>query len=518
MDPETKLEELHPNVEASVIKLEEKKTRKQKRRRAIQALFDPIIQDTTSTTDLVLIGKTRRVSKYINPNEFLAMMRDAIVGKNITITENTRRYRVEELRRVMKNKGDFTLHSRLYMFKISVTIITTSSNDKLKTILNQPIDIFGVRRRALEAPLYKEDLELTRWMHRHVKIASKIHLPCITGTCYGTFEKSDVLLNIPITCDRCVVEQCVTCEADWAAHKGKTCNEFKMEKATSELTDFSTLREMFEYGTSQPCPGCLIFVSKIEGCNKMLCDRCKTKWCWACRCNLSVEYTDPYHHYDSLRVDRNGVPLNRGIRGNQMRCPAGSELTVDVRMFVAMACRRAFAKKWADYPVIRSEHFAKENKERVEKGLPLLEEKPISSSIIDDNPEEKKAVDANVDDANVDDANVDDIFRANAGIEYADMTYADYIALQLRPLEAVQQPRHRPVPPVRRRLDFAEVDVGEVVEVDDEVAARVQPVRRPQAAPIIVPYVNIDDDEALARRLQLEDDEALARRLLEDDV
>ncbi|CAF1011351.1 unnamed protein product [Rotaria sordida] len=48
--------------------------------------------------------------------------------------------------------------------------------------------------------------------------------------------------------------------------------------------------------TARQCPQCLIFVDKLDGCNKMTCIKCHSYFCWTCLDLLSK--TDPYGHFN----------------------------------------------------------------------------------------------------------------------------------------------------------------------------------------------------------------------------
>lgn len=51
---------------------------------------------------------------------------------------------------------------------------------------------------------------------------------------------------------------------------------------------------------TKPCPNekCNSSISKIDGCNKMLCTRCDTKFCWACDSRLN-HLSNPYDHFQN---------------------------------------------------------------------------------------------------------------------------------------------------------------------------------------------------------------------------
>lgn len=60
---------------------------------------------------------------------------------------------------------------------------------------------------------------------------------------------------------------------------------------------------------SQKCPACRVDIEKIDGCNKMLCTKCKTVFCWLCLTSLSK--TSPYTHYQ----DETSLCFNQLIDG-----------------------------------------------------------------------------------------------------------------------------------------------------------------------------------------------------------
>jgi len=47
---------------------------------------------------------------------------------------------------------------------------------------------------------------------------------------------------------------------------------------------------------TKSCPNCNNQIQKTEGCNKMVCSRCQTKFCWRCLEVLPIE--NPYSHFD----------------------------------------------------------------------------------------------------------------------------------------------------------------------------------------------------------------------------
>lgn len=48
---------------------------------------------------------------------------------------------------------------------------------------------------------------------------------------------------------------------------------------------------------SKRCPKCHAPTERIDGCNKMLCSKCRTNWCWLC--TRAISDTNPYNHFNS---------------------------------------------------------------------------------------------------------------------------------------------------------------------------------------------------------------------------
>lgn len=46
---------------------------------------------------------------------------------------------------------------------------------------------------------------------------------------------------------------------------------------------------------TKACPSCNNSIQKTEGCNKMICSACQTKFCWMCLAVLPI--LDPYSHF-----------------------------------------------------------------------------------------------------------------------------------------------------------------------------------------------------------------------------
>ena len=76
-------------------------------------------------------------------------------------------------------------------------------------------------------------------------------------------------------CDACGQKSCFTHDVPW--HSELTCTQYdkiikKAEKATQNFLDRET----------KPCPKCGVRITKIGGCNHMVCKvpSCKYEFCW----------------------------------------------------------------------------------------------------------------------------------------------------------------------------------------------------------------------------------------------
>lgn len=101
---------------------------------------------------------------------------------------------------------------------------------------------------------------------------------CQTPYCFGWWivigETDDELVQ---TCPVCKVKHCITCNT---IHTGITCNAYK-DKMIDDEDPLSkvVIDSMAQRPGSLRCPGCKILIERIEGCDYIECQMCKTPIC-----------------------------------------------------------------------------------------------------------------------------------------------------------------------------------------------------------------------------------------------
>nr|CAD7447067.1 unnamed protein product [Timema bartmani] len=59
----------------------------------------------------------------------------------------------------------------------------------------------------------------------------------------------------------------------------------------------TSMSETWIHDNSRSCPHCNAAIEKSEGCNKMVCQRCNTMFCWLC--SLRLDQFNPYRHFSN---------------------------------------------------------------------------------------------------------------------------------------------------------------------------------------------------------------------------
>lgn len=83
-----------------------------------------------------------------------------------------------------------------------------------------------------------------------------------------------------VTCpiESCKHQSCRHCEKE--PHPNKTCEQFKAEQVKSNAVN--QMAEAMTESIIRKCPGCQKKIIKSDGCNKMTCPNCNTKFCYVC--------------------------------------------------------------------------------------------------------------------------------------------------------------------------------------------------------------------------------------------
>lgn len=102
-------------------------------------------------------------------------------------------------------------------------------------------------------------------------------------------------------CTECMYKFCTQCREKW--HPFKRCpkalllmkdNEGKIQNAQKFVDE--RLNMLYIDNCSKACPNCQFAIQKTEGCNKMTCQQCNTKFCWECKAILP--WPNPYDHFN----------------------------------------------------------------------------------------------------------------------------------------------------------------------------------------------------------------------------
>ena len=109
--------------------------------------------------------------------------------------------------------------------------------------------------------------------------------------------------------DGCRTSWCRNCLVS-PYHNGKSCIEAESENKNTE--NGKLICELKNQGKLKFCPQCRVPCMKNNGCNKMLCVSCGSKWCWLCEQN-NVDY----NHFNSDKVGVCNGKLWEGVDVNE---------------------------------------------------------------------------------------------------------------------------------------------------------------------------------------------------------
>ncbi|XP_063404918.1 uncharacterized protein LOC134688289 [Mytilus trossulus] len=101
---------------------------------------------------------------------------------------------------------------------------------------------------------------------------------CTTPDCpmiYRVSEKENLF-----TCPQCESRICTGCNKQY--HDGLTCEQVKKVASTKEADDNLHLFLQECELNIKKCPKCSTLIEKIDGCNHVTCQACRTNICWVC--------------------------------------------------------------------------------------------------------------------------------------------------------------------------------------------------------------------------------------------
>ncbi|XP_048761210.2 E3 ubiquitin-protein ligase RNF14-like isoform X2 [Ostrea edulis] len=119
-------------------------------------------------------------------------------------------------------------------------------------------------------------------------------------------------------CLACFYSFCTQCQEQW--HQGKCYADLLEQEMDDKKENFEEERqkrlarkreEMLSREviakTTQPCPSCKMDISKMSGCNKVVCGYCSKAMCWGCGKDITRE---SYAHFSECFVDTFHVDYN----------------------------------------------------------------------------------------------------------------------------------------------------------------------------------------------------------------
>ncbi|XP_076435215.1 uncharacterized protein LOC143275037 [Babylonia areolata] len=100
---------------------------------------------------------------------------------------------------------------------------------------------------------------------------------CTTPNCPMVYRLTSEEDAKTFQCPECNMRVCTGCQAQ--AHEGVTCSMLRSsDKAKSGVEEWASE----DRKNRRACPGCNSPIEKDGGCNKMMCDACRTIFCWLC--------------------------------------------------------------------------------------------------------------------------------------------------------------------------------------------------------------------------------------------
>ncbi len=159
-----------------------------------------------------------------------------------------------------------------------------------------------IKKNAPNSQWYDRYLELT--LQQALRRDPNIRFcPNIKCTNVYIMENTEAInpnrLLINVKCKECEITHCFYCAQ---IHPGMTCEQKKKDLNNNGLESWFT--------DTQVCPGCGARISKISGCDHIICRQCKTGFCF--RCADKIEHGQIYPHL----LSKHGIAYP-----NQQRLP-----------------------------------------------------------------------------------------------------------------------------------------------------------------------------------------------------
>lgn len=120
---------------------------------------------------------------------------------------------------------------------------------------------------------------------------------CPNSGCPGFIEKYSSNNG---ACQICKNKYCFKCLNK--PHDEVSCEIYIKELANLDEDDPDYLTKKWQIGKNiKTCPKCSWPIHKYEGCNRMICTKCNTCFCWLCKKVLDKD--NSYEHFDRGRCD-----------------------------------------------------------------------------------------------------------------------------------------------------------------------------------------------------------------------
>jgi hypothetical protein len=135
----------------------------------------------------------------------------------------------------------------------------------------------------------------------HIRRRPAIFSYCPTADCEQIYRTTTTSNPSTFTCTQCLITTCTACGA---SHPKITCAEHKYITSGGH-EEFERAKKKLGI---KDCPKCKTPMQKIDGCNHMTCEGCKTHICWVCMETFSTSGLC----YDHMNRVHGGIGLGDG--------------------------------------------------------------------------------------------------------------------------------------------------------------------------------------------------------------